>query len=62
MSMHMNSAKTITQDSLMTLEAYAKIRKSAKADVIKHRRLRTVHRAVSARRPARRALEGPDQG
>ena len=37
------STKTITRDSLMTLEAYAKIRKSAKAEVIAHRKLRTVH-------------------
>ena len=34
---------TITKDSLMTLEAYAKTRKSAKPDFIAHRRLRTVH-------------------
>ncbi len=34
---------TITKDSLLSLEAYAKIRKSAKADFIKHRKLRTVH-------------------
>jgi len=34
---------TITKDSLMTLEAYAKIRKSAKAEFIAHRKLRTVH-------------------
>ena len=33
----------ITKDSLLTLEAYAKIRKSAKAEVIAHRKLRTVH-------------------
>ncbi len=33
---------TITKDSLMTLEAYAKIRKSSKPEVIAHRRLRTV--------------------
>ena len=33
---------TITKDSLMTLEAYAKIRQSAKADFIAHRKLRTV--------------------
>jgi Protein of unknown function (DUF3501) len=32
----------ITRDSLMTLEAYAKIRKSEKPQVIEHRRLRTV--------------------
>ena len=34
---------TITRDSLMTLEAYAKIRKSSKPEVIAHRKLRTVH-------------------
>lgn len=34
---------TITRDSLMTLEAYAKWRKAHKADVIAHRKLRTVH-------------------
>ncbi len=34
---------TITKDSLLSLEAYAKIRKSAKADFIAHRKLRTVH-------------------
>ena len=34
---------TITRASLMTLEAYSKIRKSSKPEVIKHRRLRTVH-------------------
>ena len=39
----MTISKTITQDSLMTLEAYAKIRKSAKPDFIAHRKLRTVH-------------------
>src|SRR5882757_3167914 len=33
---------TITKDSLMTLEAYAKIRSASKADMIAHRRLRTV--------------------
>ena len=33
----------ITRDSLMTLEAYAKWRKAHKADVIAHRKLRTVH-------------------
>ena len=33
---------TITKDSLLTLEAYAKIRKTAKAEVIAHRKLRTV--------------------
>ena len=32
----------ITQDSLLTLEAYAKIRKSSKPTVIAHRRLRSV--------------------
>ena len=34
---------TITRDSLMTLGAYAKIRKSDKPLVIAHRHLRTVH-------------------
>ncbi len=33
----------ITRDSLMTLEAYHKYRKEHKADVIAHRRLRSVH-------------------
>jgi hypothetical protein len=33
---------TITRDSLLTLEAYSKIRKSSKPEVIAHRRLRTV--------------------
>ena len=32
----------ITRDSLMTLEAYSKYRKAHKADVIAHRKLRTV--------------------
>lgn len=35
--------KRITKESLLTLEAYAKIRKSAKPDFIAHRKLRTVH-------------------
>lgn len=34
---------TITPDSLMTLEAYAKIRKSSTPEFIAHRKLRTVH-------------------
>ena len=33
----------ITRDSLLTLEAYSKIRKTGKPEVIAHRRLRTVH-------------------
>jgi uncharacterized protein DUF3501 len=33
---------TITPDSLLTLEAYAKLRKTQRAQVIAHRRLRTV--------------------
>jgi hypothetical protein len=33
---------TIAKDSLLTLEAYAKIRKSARAEFIAHRKLRTV--------------------
>ena len=34
---------SITKETLLTLEAYAKIRKSAKPEFIVHRRLRTVH-------------------
>jgi hypothetical protein len=34
---------TITIESLMSLEAYAKIRKTGKAAVVAHRRLRSVH-------------------
>ena len=34
---------TITPDSLMTLEAYARARKDIKAQIIVHRRLRSVH-------------------
>lgn len=34
---------TITRDSLLTLEAYARIRKTDKPAVIAHRRLRSVH-------------------
>ncbi len=34
---------TITRESLLTLEAYSKIRKTSKPEVIAHRRLRTVH-------------------
>ena len=33
---------TITRDSLLTLEAYARIRKSSRAELIAHRRLRSV--------------------
>jgi hypothetical protein len=33
---------TITRDSLMTLEAYAKYRKAHKAQIVAHRRLRSV--------------------
>ena len=33
----------ITKDSLLTLEAYAKVRKPSKPEVIAHRRLRSVH-------------------
>jgi len=33
---------TITRDSLLTLEAYARIRKSSKLEAIAHRRLRSV--------------------
>jgi len=34
---------TITKDSLLTLEAYAKIRKAQRVEMIAHRKLRTVH-------------------
>jgi hypothetical protein len=34
---------TITRDSLLTLEAYSRIRKSSKPAVIAHRKLRSVH-------------------
>ena len=33
---------TITRDTLLTLEAYSKIRKSGRAEAIAHRRLRSV--------------------
>ena len=39
----MTTATAITKDSLLTLEAYSKIRKTSKPDVIAHRRLRSVH-------------------
>jgi hypothetical protein len=41
--MTMQTTGKITPDSLMTLEAYAKWRKLHKADVIAHRKLRSVH-------------------
>jgi len=37
-----NAMATITPDSLMTLEAYAKYRKQHKPEVVAHRRLRSV--------------------
>lgn len=37
------TGKKITADSLMTLEAYARWRKAHKADIIAHRKLRSVH-------------------
>ena len=40
---NLNCIKTITLESLMTLKADAKIRNSAKAEVIAPRRLRAVH-------------------
>ena len=33
---------TITPDSLLTLEAYAKVRKTQRQQAIEHRKLRTV--------------------
>ena len=42
--MNSNSNSTpISRDSLLSLEAYAKVRKGSKADVIAHRKLRNVH-------------------
>jgi hypothetical protein len=38
----MQPTGNITRDSLMTLEAYAKYRKAHKADIIAHRKLRSV--------------------
>ena len=38
----MNTTSTITRESLLTLEAYSKIRKTARAEAIAHRRARTV--------------------
>jgi hypothetical protein len=38
-----NKTTPITRESLLTLEAYAKIRKTGKPEVIAHRKLRTVH-------------------
>lgn len=37
------TGRKITPDSLMTLEAYSRWRKAHKADIIAHRRLRSVH-------------------
>ena len=37
------TAMTITRESLLSLEAYARIRKSEKPKIIEHRKLRTVH-------------------
>ena len=37
------TATTITRESLLTLEAYARIRKAGKAAAIAHRKLRNVH-------------------
>lgn len=34
---------SITRESLLTLEAYAKIRKTSRPDAVAHRRLRSVH-------------------
>ena len=34
---------TVARDSLLTLEAYAKIRKTSRAEAIAHRKLRSVH-------------------
>jgi hypothetical protein len=39
----MNPMATISPTSLMTLEAYSKIRKTSRPEAMAHRRLRTVH-------------------
>lgn len=39
----MTNTPKITRDSLLTLEAYARVRQEMKAQVIPHRRRRTVH-------------------
>ncbi len=41
--MNTSNTRTIDPSSLLTLEAYAKIRKSGKAQAIEHRKLRNVH-------------------
>jgi hypothetical protein len=41
--MNTSNSRTIPRDSLLTLEAYAKVRKSGKAQAIAHRKLRNVH-------------------
>ncbi len=38
-----NTTTPISRESLLTLEAYSKLRKTAKAEVIAHRKLRSVH-------------------
>src|SRR3569623_375408 len=39
----MRNDMTITRDSLLTLEAYAKARSAMRAEVIRHKKLRSVH-------------------
>jgi Protein of unknown function (DUF3501) len=39
----MSTTKSITKESLMTLEAYAKVRKTGRPEFIAHRKLRSVH-------------------
>ena len=53
---------TITRESLMTLEAYAKVRKGSTAAFIAHRRLRTVRLGenISVRRFARFKIGEPN--
>jgi Protein of unknown function (DUF3501) len=41
--MEWSNTVTIARDSLLSLEAYAKIRNSSKPEMIAHRKLRTVH-------------------
>jgi hypothetical protein len=41
-----NGTRTITRDSLLTLEAYSKIRKSSKPEAIAHRKRHTIRRQI----------------
>ena len=53
--MNMPTTRRITRDTLLTLEAYAKIRKSSKPQAITHRRTRSVHLGTGIDTPERLA-------